>query len=549
MSSILRTTIVVILCALLAAVAGCGSDADEEERPPTTLDRTIQLQPDGTFLYGPGEEYVVRTELATARADRDLDRESLVVFHHFSDFALVDEESPARSEWLESCQAPVTESAFRPQESLSLQSAAAIIRAANDVDRSPVTGKAVDFAIHSGNEADNSQFNEQRWFIDLLDGRPLTPDTGAIGYAGVQSEPVFPDYPSLLDDAQAPFVSEGLAYPWYAAMGNRDILVGGNFPPSEAANALAVGDEKLMAIGEAALEQVCAEPAGLLVPGLSDIVFNDPDTVVADVDADEGRRLASRTEWVREHFSSSEGPGPLGHGFSETNRSDGSAYYGFDAGKVRFFVLDTANEGGFSTGSIGAEQFEWLEEKLIQSSSHYFDAAGARVETENEDYLIVIASHHAPSAMNNPFPGADEEPRFRGPQLEELLHRFPNVILHIAGHSTENRIAAQPDPQGRTRAHWEITTSSSVGYPMQGRLVEIVDNKDGTISIFSTIYESAAPIKPGDADDPTPDDGVNELLLASVARQVAVTDPQLDLNAIGLAASDRNAELLLAAPF
>jgi hypothetical protein len=42
---------------------------------------------------------------------------------------------------------------------------------------------------------------------------------------------------------------------------------------------------------------------------------------------------------------------------------------------------------------------------------------------------------------------------------------------------------------------------------------------------------------------------VNELLLASVARQVAVQDPQLDLDAIGLASSDRNAELLLPAPF
>jgi hypothetical protein len=80
---------------------------------------------------------------------------------------------------------------------------------------------------------------------------------------------------------------------------------------------------------------------------------------------------------------------------------------------------------------------------------------------------------------------------------------------------------------------------------MQGRLIEIADNRDGTLSIFSTVYDSAAPINPGDAEDPTPDDKQNQRLLASVARQVAARDPARDDGASGLAASDRNAELIL----
>lgn len=39
------------------------------------------------------------------------------------------------------------------------------------------------------------------------------------------------------------------------------------------------------------------------------------------------------------------------------------------------------------------------------------------------------------------------------------------------------------------------------------------------------------------------------MLLAGVARQVGMRDPHLNPAASGLAASDRNAELLLAAPF
>lgn len=84
---------------------------------------------------------------------------------------------------------------------------------------------------------------------------------------------------------------------------------------------------------------------------------------------------------------------------------------------------------------------------------------------------------------------------------------------------------------------------------MQGRLIDIVDNGDGSLSVFSTVYDSAAPLNPGDAKDPTPDDGSNERLLAGIARQLAVNDPQLDPDAGGLAASDRNAEMLLTAPF
>ena len=63
------------------------------------------------------------------------------------------------------------------------------------------------------------------------------------------------------------------------------------------------------------------------------------------------------------------------------------------------------------------------------------------------------------------------------------------------------------------------------------------------------MYDSAAPVNPGDAHDPTPDDGVNQLLLASVARQVAANDPQRLAVAYRPAASDGNAELLLASPF
>src|SRR3990170_4156790 len=101
----------------LAAALGCRGS---ERKISTTLDSTIVLEEDGALAPGPGEPYEVRTDLAAAQAGREARRRSLVVFHHFADFRLVDEESPLRSEWVDSCPSPLSTAAFRPQEALSL---------------------------------------------------------------------------------------------------------------------------------------------------------------------------------------------------------------------------------------------------------------------------------------------------------------------------------------------------------------------------------------------------------------------------------------------
>jgi metallophosphoesterase (TIGR03767 family) len=492
----------------------------------------------------------VRTDLAAAQTGREGRRRSLLAFHHFSDFRIVDEESPLRSEWVDGCESLASTSAFRPQESLSLQAAAAMIAQANRINESPVSGRRVDFVLHTGNAADNAQFNELRWFIDVMDGKPVTPDSGVAGYLGVQTESPAAGYADLLTAAQARFLPEALRYPWFAAAGNRDILAQGTFPPNDDAQALATGTQKVLRVGPAAVQRGCADPAALLETQRG--ALGEFDTVVQHVSADPGRRLLGRQQWVQEHFNTAQRPGPVGHGFSEENHAAGTAYYTQEFGPLVLIVLDSTNSGGFSAGSIDATQFAWLEEQLKAHSRQYFDRDGRGMTSGAEDRLIVVASHHPSAAMNNPFPDpVTQVERFRGPQLEELLHRFPNVVLHVAGHGLEHRLTPRPDPNllRRHGEYWEVTTGSPLDFPMQGRLLEIVDNGDGTLSIFSTVYDTASPVDPTDAEDPTPNDGVNQLLLAGVARQVGMRDPQLNEAASGLAASDRNAELLLAAPF
>lgn len=516
----------------------------------TTLERTITLGPEGVLGFGPGEPHQVRPELAEAQAGREGRRRSLVVFHHFADAHILDEESPLRGEWLDSCPSPITTTAFRPHEALSLHITASLIRQANRIDRSPISGRAVDFLVHTGDAADNAQYNELRWFLDLMDGLPVEPDSGSPGYQGVQGESPDPRYPDLLQRAQLRFQGVPLRYPWYAVIGNHDILAQGNFAPSQTAEAIAVGESKVIDIAPELKAEVCDDPSVLLDPGASRRIFSDPATEVRQVAADLNRRLLNRKEWIQEHFKTAAVPGPRGHGFTQENLDSGTAYYVLEHGLVHFVVLDTVNPAGFSAGSIDRQQFRWLEEQLIAGSSRYWDRQGQAVTTGNPDRLFVILSHHDVDSMNNPLPDpATGEERLGGAQVEELLHRFPNVILHVAGHSRANRIVARPDPQGRGPGYWQVTTTSPLDFPAQGRLLEIVDNRDGTLSIFATVYDLAAPLDPEEAEDPTPKDGLNQERLAAIARRVAARDPQLDPAGAGLSPSDRNVELLIPAPF
>jgi metallophosphoesterase (TIGR03767 family) len=540
-------------------------------RAVTTLERTIapgevlrrgSAGPYRRLAFADGAPHVRRLELAPD-AGPPRRRRSILRFLHLTDAQITDVQSPARVEFLDRhadrrAIAPLLP-AYRPHEALQVHALEATLRRAGDLPPSPTTGEPVALAVSTGDAIDNQQWNELSWFLVLMDGGSVAADSGGPAFEGVGTrewdDPAywhpdgsndvyaarwgFPPYPGLLDEARRSFGVAGFPLQWLACFGNHEGLIQGTSLATPVVRAIATGDRKAV-----------VPPPGFDLEGNVDRFVFEPEAFLAGpsraVTADGGRRLITRREFVEAHLRA---PGaPPGHGFTTENLDRETAYYVHDGFPgVRFVVLDTANPGGFYQGSIGSRQAAWLEERLAEVHGSHAGADGRPVVTGNDDRLVVICSHHGLETLTNDLAfadaGADEDldlPRLLAPDVRAMLHRYPNVVLWLSGHTHEHRAYPRPDPNGGA-GFWEVSTGAIADWPVQSRVVELVDNGDGTLSIFCTLVDHLAP------PDPSGADGV--LRLASIHRELAANDPHRGASSDAAGgAADRNVELVLPMP-
>ncbi|MFD5570901.1 TIGR03767 family metallophosphoesterase [Streptomyces cadmiisoli] len=490
---------------------------------------------------GPGWRRVVRDDLAAPRAGRAGRRTALAAFVQLTDLHIIDAQHPLRLEFLRSTDVH----AWRPQELLTVQGAVSLVERVNALRGGPVTGAPLHFAITTGDNTDNNARTELEWYLTVLSGGRVTPDSGDMRrYEGVQNSGLrqfwqpdsavrdddkrrgFPQLDGFLAAAVRQVQSPGLNLPWYSTVGNHDSLPLGCYGHGDPYLAdFAVGGRKLMALPAAEAKKLqdsvkkATDPMGT---GFRDLLEAHTRDLRA-VTPDERRAPFTPAEYVNAHLDPAyTGPGPVGHGYSTANVEAGTQYYSFRiADDVIGISLDTTDPGGHYEGSIGTGQLRWLEKTL----------------RTNRDSYAVVFSHHTSRTMDNPRrdPARPAEGRHDGVAVLEVLGRHRNTLAWVNGHIHRNEITAHRSAAGHS--FWEISTASHVDFPQLARVIELVDNKDGTLSVFTTLVESAAPHRTDFAD-------LSQTGLASLYRELSFNAPGARTDLAG-GSRDRNTELVL----
>jgi metallophosphoesterase (TIGR03767 family) len=512
---------------------------------------------------GPGEPHLVRGDLdAAGLAGQESARgpgRALLCLVHITDLQLADVQSPARFEFLNARFADPRYAEIipvqRPQEAVTAHAVDATLRTLGTV-RGPATGLPLQLAVTTGDAIDNAQWNELQVFLALFDGGVVSPDSGGPGYEGVQSldwpgdifwrpdgagpggpdffrrEFGFPDCPGLLQRALREFSAAGLSLPWLSCFGNHEALTQGVGTQTPGLASALIGSRKPADL-----------PADFDHDQALELFTTRPEAFMAGptrtVTPDAFRRPITRRDFVDAHLRA--GSRPFGHGFSERNRLDGTAYYVYDTPAVRFIALDTNCLAGGAGGCLDLDQARWLEARLSEVHSAHRGPDGGEVRTGHDDRLVVLFSHHGTDTLDNirgGHAGPDGEPLL-GAGLLGLLHRFPNVVLWLNGHTHTNAVRLRRDPDDPARGFWEVTTCALVDWPCQTRVVELVDHGE-YLSIVTTMVDHDTPAAPGKLE--TTDE------LASLHRELAANVPW-DVVALAGRPDDRNVELRIIPPF
>jgi uncharacterized repeat protein (TIGR01451 family) len=412
----------------------------------------------------------------------------------------------------------------------------------------------------------------------------------------------WPEYDGLLDRAQMlSLTPAGLDVPSYWVNGNHDVLVQGNEDANQEFENIARGCFK--ALGTTVDPANLADgpdPNALLFPTAEGMLV-PPDPLRRFVSKQQIKAVIGANNVDNRHGFNFVDP-------AQNQASDDSAsHYAWNPPQtpgVRFIAIDTNSEGGIlgpfgpqptgsSDGNLDHPQFLWLRDELNKA--------------ENQGKLIVIFGHHPVRSMDSAVPdeatgectgtqhdhgdtpehdtnpGCDPDPRISEPlhlgnpeqadelgsnakTFTELLAEHSNVIAYVAGHTHVHQLlrcgtprttnTSDTNPQNArfckntagtpTHLWWEINTSAVSDWPHQHRLIDVMDNRDDTLSIFGTVLDHASPATAPPAGDAS---SFIARQLAAIGRTFGFNDPQSGPpSGEGDPLLDKNVEMLIDDP-
>ncbi len=443
----------------------------------------------GSWTFGAPLEALKRTDIMPAFYNdaKVIKKVRLLKFFTISDIHITDKESPAQLIYLQRLHPTLSvgASVYSGIMLFTTQVLDAAVQTINALHKK----ESFDFGISLGDTCNSTQYNELRWYIDVLDGKVIIPSSGAhLGAGNI--------------DYQRSFQAVGLdkTIPWYQTLGNHDHFWMGSLPVNDFLRQSYVSDT-VLATGD-----LLSNPTKINTPdyymGVLDgttiygdikfagpvVDFKHPPRIVADPN----RRSLKRDAWIKEFFNTS--TKPVGHGFNLTKANNGFACYSFipkSTVPLKVIVLDdTQREDDGSAdihghGFLDQARWDWLKKELADG-----DAAGE---------LMIIAAH-IPLDVEVTAPNSEmgwwTDPKNAVTLLDLVteLQSHPNLLLWVSGHRHLNTVKAfiSPDPvNAPEKGFWQVETSSLRDFPQQFRIFQIYLNSDNTISILTTNVDPA----------------------------------------------------------
>ena len=431
----------------------------------------------GVWQFSPGLASEKRTDLMSAAYTTATvtNTANLLRFFTMSDIHIQDKESP--SQMIYFGYNGGNSSGYSPQLLYTTHVLDSAVQTINALHKK----YPFDFGLALGDAANNAQYNELRWYIDVIDGKTINPDSG------VKDDPV----PGLNNDYQDEYKAVGLdsAINWYQTLGNHDHAWMGSWPVIDyLKQAYTSSTVLLLGAFDTAPEGIDVRttytgvidgstPDGAMIGGGLVGSFTTPPTTPADPN----RRSLSKKEWMNEFLTTTSKP--AGHGFTQSNVDNDFACYSFEPKSnlpIKVIVLDDTQmeDSTFDfheQGIIDQRRFDWLVSELDEGQAN--------------DKLMIIAAHipliYIDVAHKSPIPLVT---------LLAKLHTYPNLLMWVSGHVHRNMVTALKSSDVENHPEfgfWLVETASLKDFPQQFRTFDIVRNSDNTISILTADVDPA----------------------------------------------------------